>query len=249
MQMAATDGMVGSPGFGWMPFAHSARTLPGVSFPSSVVRSIIRIARSRAHTFEAFLMLRFCSCATRSSAATWSTGVTRPRRLPSVPGRGSQARTRACAWSRASVSRAAVAMGRRGYTALPSPPDGLQVVRNRLPGGRRARSTRSSRPCIDPRSRHAPMRRFDMAEAKVGEQFIKHELDEAIAIQRCIVQAEEQLGTSHPDPDAQRTIGRDLKQDQKFLQQLEKLGKPHGATGEVEEVAGGMQQLMQTVLG
>jgi len=88
-----------------------------------------------------------------------------------------------------------------------------------------------------------------MAEAKVGEQFIKHELDEAIAIQRCIVQAEEQLGTSHPDPDAQRTIGRDLKQDQKFLQQLEKLGKPHGATGEVEEVAGGMQQLMQTVLG
>jgi hypothetical protein len=87
-----------------------------------------------------------------------------------------------------------------------------------------------------------------MAEAKIGAEFIKHELDEAIAIQRCIVQAEEQLGTSHPEPEAQKSIGRDLKQDQKFLQQLEKLGQQHGATGQVEDVAGGLQQLMTTVL-
>ena len=123
MQIAATLGIVGSPGFGWMPLAHSARTLPGVSLPSRVVRSIIRIARSRAHSFEAFLMLRFWSVATRSSAATWSTGVTRPSRLPRVPGRESHARTSACAWSRASVSRAAVAMGRRGYTGSRAGPD------------------------------------------------------------------------------------------------------------------------------
>ena len=29
-----------------------------------------------------------------------------------------------------------------------------------------------------------------MGEAKVGEEFIKHEFDEAIAIQQCIVDAE-----------------------------------------------------------
>ena len=68
-------------------------------------------------------MLRFWSVATRSSAATWSTGVTRPSRLPRVPGRESHARTSACAWSRASVSRAAVAMGRRGYTGSRAGPD------------------------------------------------------------------------------------------------------------------------------
>ena len=50
--------MVGSPGLGRMALAHMARTLPGVSFPSSVVRSIIRMARSRAHSFEAFLIER-----------------------------------------------------------------------------------------------------------------------------------------------------------------------------------------------
>jgi len=87
-----------------------------------------------------------------------------------------------------------------------------------------------------------------MAEAKMGEDFIKHEFDEAIAIQRCIVQAEERLSTAHPEAEAKRSIERGLKQDQKFLQQLEQLGGEHGATGEVEEVAGGLQQLMQTVL-
>ena len=87
-----------------------------------------------------------------------------------------------------------------------------------------------------------------MGEAKVGPEFIKHELDEAIAIQRTIVTAEEQLSGSHPEPEAKRVIERALKQDQKFLEKLEQLGQEVGATGEVEEVAGSMQELMQTTL-
>ena len=50
--------MVGSPGCGCIALTHIARILPGVSFPSRVVRSIIRIARSSAHIFEAFLIDR-----------------------------------------------------------------------------------------------------------------------------------------------------------------------------------------------
>src|SRR4029077_2080008 len=73
MQMAATDGIVGSPGFGRIPFAHKAAILPGVSLPSRVVRSMHRIARSSAHSLEAFLIERLASEAARSSAPTWST--------------------------------------------------------------------------------------------------------------------------------------------------------------------------------
>src|SRR6478736_5444582 len=109
--------MVGSPGCGCMALTHIARILPGVSFPSRVVRSIIRIARSRAHIFEAFLIDRRLSASTRSSTPTWSTVVTRPSRLPSGPGRASHAATSSCARSRATVSgRRVVVMGGGGYT-------------------------------------------------------------------------------------------------------------------------------------
>jgi hypothetical protein len=87
-----------------------------------------------------------------------------------------------------------------------------------------------------------------MGEAKVGPEFIKHELDEAIAIQRTIVDAESQLSASHPVPESKRLIERFLKQDEKFLQKLEQLGQEHGATGKVEEVAGSLQELMQTTI-
>ena len=87
-----------------------------------------------------------------------------------------------------------------------------------------------------------------MGEAKVGSEFVKHEFDEAIAIQRTIVDAEQQLSGMHPEPEAKRTLERGLKEDQKFLTQLEKLGRQHGATGEVEDVAGGLQELMKTTL-
>ena len=87
-----------------------------------------------------------------------------------------------------------------------------------------------------------------MPEAKIGPEFVKHELDEAIAIQRIIVEAEEQLSSAHPDPEAQKAIKGRLKEGQAFLTQLEQLGQKHGATGEVEEVAGSLQELMQQTL-
>src|ERR1700694_5696944 len=58
-QIAATEGIVESPGFGRIAFAQRAATLPGVSEPSSVVRSMHLMARSRAHSLEDFLIDRF----------------------------------------------------------------------------------------------------------------------------------------------------------------------------------------------
>ena len=112
-QIAATDGIVGSPGIGWIALAHSARILPGVSRPSRVVRSIIRIARSSAQSFDAFLMERFFRLSTRASTPTWSTAVCRPRTLPIGPGRPpAHARTSSLARSRERVSGCRTAMGR-----------------------------------------------------------------------------------------------------------------------------------------
>src|SRR4051795_4655977 len=64
--------MLGSVGSGRIAFEQSAATFPGVSCPSSVVRSQQRIASSSAQTFASFLMLRFASSAARCSTATWS---------------------------------------------------------------------------------------------------------------------------------------------------------------------------------
>jgi hypothetical protein len=87
-----------------------------------------------------------------------------------------------------------------------------------------------------------------MGEAKTGEDFIKHEFDEAIAIQRSIVKAETSLSTKHPIATAKRAVKTALTDDQSYLQQLEKVGKTHGATGEIEDVAEGMTELMTTTL-
>ena len=87
-----------------------------------------------------------------------------------------------------------------------------------------------------------------MGEAKVGEEFIKHEFDEAIAIQQCIVDAETTLAKAHPVPSAKQAIKSALAEDEKYLRQLRTLGQQHGATGEVEDVAGGLQELMTTTL-
>ena len=48
--------MVGSTGSGRIAFEQSAATFPGVSAPSRVVRSIIRIARSSANSFDSRLI-------------------------------------------------------------------------------------------------------------------------------------------------------------------------------------------------
>ena len=80
-------------------FALSARTLPGVSAPSSVVRSIIRIASSRAKIFDSRLIDRFASSAARASRATASTAPTRGRRPPP----GSSSARGASVWVMAAV--------------------------------------------------------------------------------------------------------------------------------------------------
>ena len=54
-------GSFGSHGSGRIAFEQSAATLPGVSEPSSVVRSMQRIASSSAKTFASFLIERFAS--------------------------------------------------------------------------------------------------------------------------------------------------------------------------------------------
>jgi hypothetical protein len=87
-----------------------------------------------------------------------------------------------------------------------------------------------------------------MGDAKFGAEFVTHEFDEAISIQRTIVEAEERLASVHPQAETKRIMQRGLKQDQKFLRQLEQLGREHDATGKTEEVAGGLQELMQKTL-
>ena len=87
-----------------------------------------------------------------------------------------------------------------------------------------------------------------MGEAKVGDDFITHEFDEAIAIQRSIVKSETTLSTKHPVGSTKTEIKNALQDDKTFLEQLEKLGKAHDATGKVEDVAEGMTELMTETL-
>jgi len=70
-----------------------------------------------------------------------------------------------------------------------------------------------------------------------GTEFIKHEFDEAIAIQQSIIESGKRLSKAHPVPEVQKQLERDLKVDQRHLSELEKFGKPFGAVGEREEVA------------
>src|SRR4051812_43344053 len=87
-----------------MPLAHSARTLPGVSAPSSVVRSTMEMARSIASALADFLIDRVARRAARSSAPTWST-----------PGRPCRKRRSSAAPVRVSVDTlTASLMGRLG---------------------------------------------------------------------------------------------------------------------------------------
>ena len=87
-----------------------------------------------------------------------------------------------------------------------------------------------------------------MGEANTGDAFIKHEFDEAIAIQKVIVDAETKLSTAHPVPAARTAIKASLKDDATYLEELRKLGKRHDATGKVEDVAGGLKDLMEESL-
>ena len=78
-----------------------------------------------------------------------------------------------------------------------------------------------------------------------GTEFIKHEFDEAIAIQQSIVESGTKLATSHPVAGVKRQIKSDLKVDQRHLTELTKFGKPYGAAGKREEVAEALGTLAQ----
>ena len=84
-----------------------------------------------------------------------------------------------------------------------------------------------------------------MSEAKYGEEFIKHEFDEAIAIQEAIVEGERDLATSHPVAAVKRTLKGMMKADERYLKALKRLGQRHDATGMAEEVAEPLVNLMQ----
>jgi len=73
--LKATWGQVGSPGSGMRALAASARTLPAVSAPSSVVRSIIDVASLMPSRFAVVLIERRPRAAARSSTPTRLTGV------------------------------------------------------------------------------------------------------------------------------------------------------------------------------
>src|SRR3981081_3971409 len=109
--------MVVSPGLGLIALAQRAATLPGVSAPSSVVRSMQRIARSRAHSFEDFLIERLASEAARSSAPTSSTlrtpRISEPRcvRERAVATNGIMRRARAAPGGRPLLSFYVLRMG------------------------------------------------------------------------------------------------------------------------------------------
>src|SRR5215211_7583520 len=115
-----------STGSGRTAFEQSAATLPGVSAPSSVVRSIIRTASSNAWSFESFLIERFASVAARSSSATASTEPIRGSRGSSG---SSKPRGSAGAWAMRPVYVEAHGTGRPGHM-------GVMKWRGRGGGGR-----------------------------------------------------------------------------------------------------------------
>ncbi|MET0771456.1 MAG: hypothetical protein ABWZ82_00100 [Candidatus Limnocylindrales bacterium] len=87
-----------------------------------------------------------------------------------------------------------------------------------------------------------------MPESKVGDEFVTHEFDEAIAVQRGIVDAETALAKSHPHSESRTAIAAILKDDKGFLKELERLGRQKGATGKVEDVAEGLTELLESMV-
>jgi hypothetical protein len=82
-----------------------------------------------------------------------------------------------------------------------------------------------------------------MSEAKYGDEFIKHEFDEAISIQSVIVQTGSTLAEKHPEAAARRLIKAMGRTDAQQLEELRRLGKPYGATGKVEDVSKALGEL------
>lgn len=81
-----------------------------------------------------------------------------------------------------------------------------------------------------------------------GKAFVKHEFDEAIAIQQAVVDAVQQLSSSHPVPAVKSSLQSMIEGGEKHLQDLKTLGATFGATGKEEDVADGMTKLMKKTL-
>jgi hypothetical protein len=78
-----------------------------------------------------------------------------------------------------------------------------------------------------------------------GTEFIKHEFDEAIAIQTTIVETGETLAGKHPVAAVQRQLKAAGKVDKRHLSELRKYGTPFGAKGKREEVAEALSTLAE----
>jgi hypothetical protein len=76
-----------------------------------------------------------------------------------------------------------------------------------------------------------------------GRKFITHEFDEAIAIQRAIVETERVLRESHPVAKVKRRLKADLRSDRRHLEQLVTFGQEYGADGKREDVADALATL------
>lgn len=81
-----------------------------------------------------------------------------------------------------------------------------------------------------------------------GQDFIRHEFDEAIAVQQSIVRGAQGLAEVHPLPEAKRQLKTVARESEQWLKKLQKRGQKFGAHGEKEEVAGAIDELANTTL-
>ena len=81
-----------------------------------------------------------------------------------------------------------------------------------------------------------------------GRPFIKHEFDEAIEIQRNIVESGKELASVHPVPAARTALKELGPVAEQHLETLESFGALFNARGKKEDVVKGMEGLMKKVL-
>ena len=81
-----------------------------------------------------------------------------------------------------------------------------------------------------------------------GQEFIRHEFDEAIAVQRTIVNAELQLAQTHPIAEAKALLKTAATESKRWLTSSRTPGASSEPTGKAEEVAQGIADLATETL-
>jgi hypothetical protein len=81
-----------------------------------------------------------------------------------------------------------------------------------------------------------------------GKEFIKHEFDEAISIQKTLVESARELSQAHPVPAARTALQEMLPEGEAHLEALQSFGALFGARGKKEVVVRGMAGLMEKTL-